>query len=132
MYGKNMLQSGILAAENGDREKARSVFLKIVEDDPYNEDAWMWLCDLVDGLEDRIIALENVLTVNPYNNNARTLLETLKLAQEEQPDLADRKVPNVFSAVSAQPREKKDRKEENLTTCLHNLLPQHSQLKTEK
>lgn len=114
-----MLQSGILAAENGDREKARSVFLKIVEDDPYNEDAWMWLCDLVDGLEDRIIALENVLTVNPYNNNARTLLETLKLAQEEQPDLADRKVPNVFSAVSAQPREKKDRKEES-----YNLLAQ--------
>lgn len=65
-------------ARDGKRTEARDIFLRIVEEEPRNELAWMWLVGLVDSLEDRIIACENVLTINPSNEKAFAHLEKLK------------------------------------------------------
>lgn len=53
------------------------MFLRVVEEDPRNELAWMWLAGLVDSLEDKVIACENVLTINPSNGKARAFLDEL-------------------------------------------------------
>ncbi len=95
----HLFQSGVSAAEAGDLEQARSLLLQVVEENPHHEEAWMWLCDFVDSREDRLIALENVLTINPKNHDARVLLETLQSAGVQ----AAENTPRVFSAVSTEP-----------------------------
>ncbi len=62
--------------------EARDLLIKIVDSDPQNELAWMWLSGLVDSLEDRIIACENVLTINPANEKIRAYLEKLQRRQK--------------------------------------------------
>lgn len=64
-------------ARAGEKNAARDAFLRVVDEDPHNELAWMWLAGLVDSLEDKIIACENVLTINPSNEKARRYLESL-------------------------------------------------------
>lgn len=78
MNTSDLLRQAVRLARDGKRVEARDVFLRIVEEDPRNELAWMWLAGLVDSLEDRIIACENVLTINPSNDKALTYLEKLK------------------------------------------------------
>jgi tetratricopeptide (TPR) repeat protein len=58
--------------------EARDLLIELVEVDPHNELAWIWLSGLVDSLEDRIIACENVLTINPANETVRRYLAELQ------------------------------------------------------
>src|SRR6266508_4877700 len=82
MSSAEVLQRAIRAARAGQREEARDLLLNIVDVDPQNEMAWMWLSGLVDSLEDRIIACENVLAINPANHKVRAHLERLQKQQK--------------------------------------------------
>lgn len=73
--------------------EARDIFLRIVEEDPRNELAWMWLAGLVDSLEDKIIACENVLTINPSNEKARKYLEGLNRRKADAGQTARKTTP---------------------------------------
>ena len=83
------LQEAIQAAREGRRVEARNMLLEVVDTDPQNESAWIWLTGLVDDLEDKIIACENVLTINPSNERVRAylnqLLERKKTVQDPAP-----------------------------------------------
>src|SRR5512138_1231731 len=78
-----VLQKAVQEARAGRRTEARDLLLELVETEPRNEIAWMWLTGLVDSLEDRIIACENVLTINPANEKVRTYLADLQRQQAE-------------------------------------------------
>lgn len=91
-----LLRRAVGLARDGRRVEARDIFLRIVEEDPRNELAWMWLAGLVDSLEDRIIACENVLTINPSNARASAYLHKLKQRRN-----LDDKPARVEAAVSA-------------------------------
>ena len=65
------LTKGIEAAKTGDRTTACNIFYDIIDGDPKNEAAWLWLSYVVDSIEDRQICLENVLTINPNNDYAQ-------------------------------------------------------------
>jgi len=82
MSSAEVLQRAIQTARSGRREAARDLLLDLVEVDPRNEMAWMWLSGLVDSLEDKIIACENVLTINPSNEKVRQYLTQLQKRQE--------------------------------------------------
>lgn len=89
MTSTELLRQGLVAAQEGRRREARELFLQVVELDPQNEIAWMWLTGFVDDLEDKIIACENVLTINPANEKVRAYLASLLqqkeiLARDEQ------------------------------------------------
>ena len=77
MTSGELLRQGVDAAQAGRRLDARAIFMRVVEAEPQNEMAWMWLTGLVDDLEDKIIACENVLTINPNNKRVRAYLEGL-------------------------------------------------------
>ncbi len=77
------LQRALEAARAGRRLEARELLLKVVEENPKNEIAWIWLSGLVDSLEDQIIACENALTINPANEKVRAYLLMLQKKQEE-------------------------------------------------
>ncbi len=65
------LQEGIIAAKSGQYEQARFRLLDVVEQDQTNETAWFWLYQLFDRYEDKYICLENLITINPYNEWAK-------------------------------------------------------------
>ena len=72
------LTQAIAAARAGRRAEARHLLESILDRDERNEQAWLWLSGVLDDQEDRIICLENVLTINPRNETARKGLAALQ------------------------------------------------------
>lgn len=65
-----MLYDGVLALGRGDQARAQELLLAVVEQDEGNEAAWLWLSGAVDNAADQLVALENVLALNPANQAA--------------------------------------------------------------
>jgi tetratricopeptide (TPR) repeat protein len=78
---QQILQLAIAKAKSGDKIEARDLLLQVVEENPRNEMAWMWLIGLVDSREDKIIACQNVLDINPSNDKVRSYLLNLERKQ---------------------------------------------------
>lgn len=72
------LRDGIAAAKAGRRDDARELLMRVVEANERSEQGWLWLSSVVDTDEDRLICLENVLTLNPDNVQARAGLRWLQ------------------------------------------------------
>ncbi len=72
-----LLQQGIAHAKAGRREQAREALIQVTELDERNESAWLWLSGVVDTDDDKAIALENVLAINPHNEWAKRGLRAL-------------------------------------------------------
>jgi tetratricopeptide (TPR) repeat protein len=71
------LAEGIARAKAGERERARELLLRVVRRDERNAQAWLWISSVVEGPEDRRVALENVLAIEPENTLARAGLDWL-------------------------------------------------------
>jgi tetratricopeptide (TPR) repeat protein len=97
MFSTEVLQRAIQAARAGRREEARDLLIDLVETDPQCEMAWIWLSGLVDSLEDKIIACENVLTINPYNEKVRLYL--IQLQKQQEASLIEKNIANADSLL---------------------------------
>ncbi len=82
-----LLQAGLAAAKAGERAKARELLQRVVEVDEGSLQAWLWLSDLVNTLEDREVCLENVLTLDPANDSARDRLALVRAQIEATPEI---------------------------------------------
>jgi tetratricopeptide (TPR) repeat protein len=80
----SLLRDGIAAAKAGERERARELLMQVVELDEGQASAWLWLSGVVDGLEDREVCLENVLTLDPDNAAARKGLDWVRAQRQKQ------------------------------------------------
>ncbi|MEZ5308145.1 MAG: response regulator [Pyrinomonadaceae bacterium] len=67
---EQMLRDGIAMAQNGERAEARTLLLRVTEDDPKNENAWLWLASISEYPEELLVFLNNVLAINPENERA--------------------------------------------------------------
>ncbi|MCU0491837.1 MAG: hypothetical protein MUD01_09635 [Chloroflexaceae bacterium] len=65
------LYDGAVALQQGDRELARDLLMRVVEADETVEEAWLWLSGAVEDEADQRTALENVLALNPANEAAK-------------------------------------------------------------
>ena len=72
------LRDGIAAAKAGRNEQARDLLLRVIEENDRSEQAWLWLSGVVDSEEDRLVCLENVITLNPDNVQARAGIGVLR------------------------------------------------------
>lgn len=77
-YARLVLKEAIAAAKAGQRPRARELLLELIEQDPHNEAAWLWLSGLLPTLNERITALETALTINPHNTQAQQQLQKLQ------------------------------------------------------
>ncbi len=75
-----MLNKAIIAAKAGRKAEARQLLEAVLDADERNERAWLWLSGVVDSDEERVICLENVLSINPGNQAARKGLAILRAA----------------------------------------------------
>lgn len=72
------LREGVAAAQAGRRAEARALLMRVIEANERSEQAWLWLSGVVDTDEERLICLENVLTLNPDNVRARAGMKWLQ------------------------------------------------------
>jgi len=86
MSSKETLQQAIASYKAGRRGEARALLFGYVETNQQDELAWLLLSNLVHDLEDRIIALENALTINPNNEKAAAQLWKLKRQRNQSSD----------------------------------------------
>jgi hypothetical protein len=68
---KAKLQEAITLAQAGQRTEARRLLNEVVEADPTQELAWMWLASVSTDREERIQFLERALTLNPNSPTAQ-------------------------------------------------------------
>jgi tetratricopeptide (TPR) repeat protein len=77
------LQSARQFLAKGEKEQARHLLLKLVEEDEKNETAWWLLSESMDDVVDQMVALENVLVLNPHHTQAKTRLEEKQRLQQD-------------------------------------------------
>lgn len=95
---EDLLRQGIAAAKAGQREHARELLMRVVEQDEESALAWLWLSSVVDSLDDQEICLENVLALDPDNDAARKGLAFVRKQKESQaPSSADMMPPSASS-----------------------------------
>lgn len=67
---EQLVESGIRAAQRGDRVEARAALMRATEIDPASEKAWLWLASISEYPEELLVFLEHVLEINPENPRA--------------------------------------------------------------
>jgi hypothetical protein len=77
------MAEGKLALERGDRHEAHERWRAAALIDPYSEQVWLALLDVLDTDADRKVCLENILALNPLNVQARRQLRAYE-AQEQR------------------------------------------------
>ena len=79
----NELQQAITAIKSGDKALGRSILVRIIQQQPKNELAWLWLSACVNTDDQKRDCLKKVLEINPENQNALQALNRLTLHIEE-------------------------------------------------
>jgi len=82
-----LVTTGIATAKEGRTQEAHDLLVRAVAMDDQNLQAWLWLSGVVDGLEDKEVCLENVLTLDPDHVAARRGLEFVRRQLEAQESL---------------------------------------------
>lgn len=90
---QTLLRTGIQAAQSGNKAAARRLLEQVVEQDPNNELAWMWMASVVESAAERRSCLQKVLAINPNNERARQALD--KLPQETPPPRRETPAPRL-------------------------------------
>jgi len=77
-HPRNALHDAIMAVRIGNRDQALVLLLQAVEQEPRNEEAWLWLSRMVDTDVQRIECLRRMIEINPGNEAAQAEMERLQ------------------------------------------------------
>jgi len=97
-----ILQLGIEAAREGNREEARNLFGLLTRQEPDNAQAWLWLAGVADGPEQRRAALERAVELDPTNEMAIKGLQAMGVNPTAKLD--ESALPNAPAAAAAPER----------------------------
>lgn len=90
-----LMQAGRKAFTAGKRKTAHDLWREAANINPYDEQVWLALLDVLEGDTDRRVCLQNILSINPLNVQARRTLGRLEAAmrrrQEHQDEIARKK-----------------------------------------
>ncbi|KXK54548.1 MAG: hypothetical protein H3C32_08605 [Anaerolineae bacterium] len=93
-----MVKDAVRALKANDRATALELLQRATETDPYNEQAWLWLSGVVETEDDQRTCLQNVMFINPGNENARQGLEMLDAKLAARPKTEPKPSnPNAFA-----------------------------------
>lgn len=79
------LQRAIAAIRSGDKATGKRLLAQVLQAEPNNQTAWLWMSAVVDTDEERAQCLERVLEINPHNETAQGGLEALRQKQTTPP-----------------------------------------------
>lgn len=75
---EELLRLAINAAQQGNKEGARTLLERVLNEDKRNERALMWMAKLADTKGERVKWLNLVLKVNPDNEQAQEALKKIQ------------------------------------------------------
>jgi thioredoxin-like negative regulator of GroEL len=79
---EELLGMAIQSARNGNKQGARVMLRQVLNQDPKNERAMLWMAKTANSKTERQQWLERVLTVNPENTTAQKALNQMAHKQE--------------------------------------------------
>ncbi|MGD8806708.1 MAG: hypothetical protein PVH65_12695 [Chloroflexota bacterium] len=94
------LALGKEAARRGDDALAFRHLQRVVEAEPENEGAWLWLSAVVQDEDDKQLCLENVLVLNPNNQAAKRGLALLAGARDAKPQPPGRLIERAVEPLT--------------------------------
>ena len=108
-----MLPQAIALAQAGQKDQARDLLQQVLNANPTNETAWLWLTDCVTDPKERIQVLETCLHFVPHSRAAQAGLAALRLQVSDQephqatvpPQPADETQTATDAAIPAAPAE---------------------------
>ena len=65
------IDQAIAALRNGDNVRGAELLAQVIQTDPNNEQAWLWLSAIVATAAERRFCLERVQAINPQNAAAQ-------------------------------------------------------------
>jgi len=97
-----LLRQAMERVNAGDLSQGRSLLEKVLEQDPHNDKAWVWLSACVDDPHQRRICLQQALRANPQNQAAldgmKVLDGELFQASAPEPSLIDSRLAAIGMA----------------------------------
>lgn len=87
-----ILQDAIMLVQSGQRTEARRLLKQVIEADPDQELAWMWLATVSIDQQERVTCLKRVLALNPNNTTAREAYAKIS-GQPFTPPVSDETAP---------------------------------------
>ena len=69
-----LIEAGRMAYAQGNRQRAHDLWREAATMDPYSEQVWLALLDVLDSDDDRVVCLQNIIAINPMNIQARRQL----------------------------------------------------------
>jgi ferric-dicitrate binding protein FerR (iron transport regulator) len=73
----DLMQAGRVAYSAGKPKVAHDLWREAAKIDPYNEQVWLALLDVLEADVDKRVCLQNILAINPLNVQARRQLNKL-------------------------------------------------------
>lgn len=119
------LSQAIALIKAGNKSAALPVLKEVVQSDPNNENAWLWLYSCVEEVEQKKYCLGQALKINPQNQNAHNALLKLKNQTLATPQSINPEIKSSIRAIfNNQSNEKHPPKKYpiNLQTVLLGLL----------
>ncbi len=98
---REWMREGIEAARNNNKIIARDFFRRVLELDPNNELAWMWMAQAADSTSERQQALERVLEINPNNERALQALRRIQFDTRYAPPAQESSTVSPSSSSQA-------------------------------
>lgn len=89
MENDNRLQEAILLIKKNNKDAAKLLLLDLVQVEPDNSLAWLWLAACADTNEEKIAFLEKTLEADPTNEKARQSLELLSPPPDPEPEAGE-------------------------------------------
>jgi hypothetical protein len=79
-----LMKDGRSAYNKGDRKLAHDSWRQAAMIEPYNEQVWLALLDVLTKKEDRQVCLQNILSINPMNIQARRMLRAYEVEEQRE------------------------------------------------
>ena len=105
------LEQAIAAIKAGDKNTGGQLLNQVLQTDPQNETAWLWMTTVVGSDEERRKILEHVLSINPDNEIAQNSLAKLKPPASPATDAQVDSPPEQQADISLQSANKKEESE---------------------
>ena len=101
------LNQAISVIKNGDKQTGKCLLVEILKTEPRNENAWLWMTQVVGKKDEKVKCLEQVLKINPDNEIAKKGMARLKPI--EMPSLDDLTPQPDIRSVSQRPEGRAER-----------------------
>jgi tetratricopeptide (TPR) repeat protein len=109
--GENVTSEKLLQAvqliKSGNKAAALSILKEIVQAEPNNENAWLWLYSCIENVEQKKYCLRQAIKINPNNQNAYNALSKLESSISATPQLANHEVESGTHFALNNDREKR-------------------------